>query len=47
MIPDLEGLKQMQKGLQEATEEMGSNLASATATMKLSGSRVLYAGCQC
>ena len=49
MMPDLKGLKQMQKGLQgllqEATENMCSHPASADATLKvvLAGSRVLSA----
>ena len=50
MMPDLKGLKQMQKGLQgllqEATEDMCSHLASADATLKvvLAGSRVVLQG---
>lgn len=50
MMPDLKGLKQMQKGLQgmlqEATEEMCSHLASTDATLKvvLAGCRVVLQG---
>ncbi|DBA98327.1 TPA: hypothetical protein ACH3X1_001245 [Trebouxia sp. C0004] len=45
MMPDLKGLKQMQKGLQgmlqEATEDWCAHLASADATLK-----IVLAGCR-